>query len=207
MQTRKQTIYVDMDDVLCETCRGFLDLLEQEFGRRVNYAEVTDFDLGRSFSMTAAEIERFMTRAHEPDILATFAPLPGAADTLAAWSDQGYRIAVLTGRPPGTRAATVDWLVRHAVVHDSLHFVDKYGRLAEDVAAGRALTLDDLAGRRFSLAVEDSGATAAFLAANQVAPVALLDRPWNRSHGGAGIRRISGWEELARLGPRFLEEA
>lgn len=200
--TDNRTIYVDMDDVLCETCRGFLALLQGEFGRRVAFADVTDFDLSRSFDMTTTEIDRFMDRAHEPEILASFTPLPGARETLQTWAEQGYRIAVMTGRPPFTRDCTENWLRRHRFPWDSLRFVNKYGRLGDEAEAGAAMTLDDLAGERFCLAVEDSAATAGFLAANTVAPVALIDRPWNRKQNGAGIRRVSGWEELARLGPQ-----
>lgn len=197
--TDDRTIYVDMDDVISETCRSFLRLLRSEFGRRVDFEDVKAFDLTRSFDMSFDELEVFMERAHQPDVLAGMTPMPGALETLAGWGRDGYRIEVMTGRPPSTRASTEAWLARHGVAHAGLTFVDKYGRRGIDPSFRDALTLEELAARRYCLAVEDSAATAAFLAEHGVAPVALIDRPWNRELAAAGVRRMSGWEELAAV--------
>jgi len=165
----------------------------------VDFEDVKAFDLTRSFDMSFDELEVFMERAHQPDILAAMAPMAGALETLAAWSGDGYGIAVMTGRPPSTRASTEAWLERHGVAYASLDFVDKYGRRGIDPSFDAALTLDELAERRYCLAVEDSAATAAFLAGHEVAPVALIDRPWNRDLDETGVRRMSGWRELAEV--------
>jgi uncharacterized HAD superfamily protein len=196
--TTTKSIYVDMDDVICETCRGFLKLLQSEFNRSVAYEDVKVFDLSQSFSMSAAEIEVFMERAHQPEILSAFVPLPGALDTLQSWVDDGFTIDIMTGRPPSTRGYTEEWLERYGVAYNSLNFVDKYGRLEFDSSFDQALTLAELAEKHFCLAVEDSAATAGFLAENDVAPVVLIDRPWNRAGVKGNIRRMTDWQELAR---------
>ena len=124
-----KSIYVDMDDVICETGRGFLVLLEAEFGRRVEFEDVREFDLTKSFNMTQDEIEEFMERAHQPGFLGALPPMPGAVETIQAWAAEGYEIEVRTGRPPSTRACSEEWLKRHAVPFANLKFVDKYGRV------------------------------------------------------------------------------
>ena len=197
--TENRTIYVDMDDVICETCRGFLKLLQSEFNRYVAYEDVKEFDLSQTFNMSFDEIEEFMERAHHPDILSALIPLPGALETIKNWGDNGYKIDIMTGRPPSTRAYTEEWLERHEVGYNSLNFVDKYGRREFDPSFCEALTLADLAAVRFCLAVEDSAATAEYLAEHEVAPVVLIDRPWNRNGVGAGIRRMTCWQELAKV--------
>jgi uncharacterized HAD superfamily protein len=197
--TANRNIYVDMDDVLCETCRGFLKLLQSEFNRCVAYEDVKEFDLSKSFSMNFDEIEKFMERAHHPDILAALIPLPGAIEAIQNWVDSDYKIDIMTGRPPSTRVYTEKWLKRHEVDYNSLNFVDKYGRREFDSSFCEALTLADLAEKRFCLAVEDSAATAGFLAENEVAPVVLIDRPWNRIVVNDDIRRMTDWQELARV--------
>ena len=196
-----RTIYVDMDDVLCETCRGLIDLLRDEFGRTVAYEDVHDFDLGHSFSLTRTELDAFLDRAHDPDVLAGLAPISGAAETLRDWSAQGFELAILTGRPPSTRPTTEQWLAGHGIPYDNLEFVDKYGRFGDEAGVDGALSLDDLAALRFRLAIEDSPTTAVFLAENGVAPVILLDRPWNRSESNGKLRRVADWSELAEHGP------
>jgi len=199
--TVNRTIYVDMDDVICETCRGFLKLLQSEFDRCVAYEDVKVFDLTKSFKMSFEEIEEFMERAHQPDILSELTPLPGALETIQKWVESGYRIDIMTGRPPSTRKISEEWLDRHEVRYSSLNFVDKYGRREFDSSFSEAMTLADLAERRFCLAVEDSAATAEFLSEHEVAPVALIDRPWNRNGVNGSIRRMTDWRELARVCP------
>lgn len=188
-----------MDDVLCETCRGLIELLRDEFGRTVEYEDVHDFDLGNSFKLTRDELDTFLDRAHEHDVLAGLAPIQGAKDALVEWVGRGFDIAILTGRPPSARRATEEWLDRHAIPHSALKFVDKYGRFGDEAGADGALGLDDLGALRFRLAVEDSPTTAAFLAEKGVAPVVLLDRPWNRGLTNGGIRRVADWIELAGM--------
>lgn len=199
--TPDRTIYVDMDDVLCETCRGLIDLLRDEFGRTVAYDDVHDFDLANSFDLTRDELDAFLDRAHETDVLAGLALIAGSKETLEDWTARGFDIAILTGRPPSARRATEEWLGRHAIPHDHLYFVDKYGRFGDEAGVDGALSLDDLSALRFRLAIEDSPTTAAFLADKGVAPVVLLDRPWNRGLTNGGIRRVAGWSELAEFGP------
>lgn len=193
-----RNIYLDLDDVICETCHGFLDLLQREFQRRVAFEDVVAFDLRRSFRMTDEEVEVFMARAHQPDILSALKPLPRALETIREWTDRGCSIDIMTGRPPAVRGITEEWLERHDVRYSSLDFVDKYGRIAMDPSFADALTLEDLASRRYCLAVEDSAATAAFLCEREVAPVVLMDRPWNRTGGDARARRMADWRELAQ---------
>jgi uncharacterized HAD superfamily protein len=178
-----------------------LKLLEKEYDRRVAYEDVKVFDLSKSFGMSYEEIEDFMVRAHEPDVLASFTPLPGALDALQNWADAGFEIDIMTGRPPSTRACSEEWLGRYSVHYSTLNFVDKYHRRKVDPSFAHAMTLADLAKKRYRLAVEDSAATAIFLDENEVAPVYLIDRPWNRKGVNGNIRRMANWGELAQHGP------
>ena len=40
-----KSIYVDMDDVLTDSTEAFLAVLEQDFGKKVAFDEILDFDL------------------------------------------------------------------------------------------------------------------------------------------------------------------
>ena len=103
----------------------------------------------------------------------------------------------MTGRPPSTRPGTVAWLEEHRIPHDTLRFVDKYGRFGPEAGWDEALGMDDLAAMRFRLAIEDSASTAVFLAENGVAPVVLMDRPWNRHETSGRLTRVAGWAALS----------
>ena len=174
-------IYVDIDDCLGQTARMFAKVFEQEYGRRVDLEEIESFDLGVSLGLTPESLDDFMKSVHRPEVLAEIQPMNGAVETLAAWVDRGYEVAVVTGRPPGTEAVSRRWLTEQGVPHHSLTFLDKYS-WSEDLFSGsQAISIEELSRRSFSLVVEDSAEVACRLAGALDAPVALLDRPWNRS--------------------------
>jgi uncharacterized HAD superfamily protein len=204
---RAPRIYVDLDDVLSHTIEQLSELLEREFGRRVEPEAVAHFDLSRSFGLSAAELEAFFAAVHRPEALAALAPRAGAAGALRAWARRGYEISVLTGRPPSTAADSRAWLERHGIPHAHFACVDKYGRADRRDAPEPALRLGDLAGFGFALAVEDSLDVAAHLALACGVPVVLLDRPWNRDVSRlapaavARMVRCRDWEEIAARFP------
>jgi len=52
-------IYVDFDDVFSDTTCAFLEILEVEFGKRVNFEDIFSFDLQASFGLGESEFEHF----------------------------------------------------------------------------------------------------------------------------------------------------
>ena len=191
MLSGQHRVYVDFDDVLCATAMGFLEVLRREFGKTFTFEEIVDFDLGRSFDLDPADLERFFELVHEDETLAGFAPLDGALETLAEWKASGFAIEIVTGRPPDTRAASQGWLEQHRVPYDDLVFVEKY-----DHASG-GTPLPEIVARDYAWVVEDSFATAEHLALGGQR-VHLLDRPWNRltPRANAPMVRCANWHEL-----------
>jgi uncharacterized HAD superfamily protein len=199
-------IYVDIDDVLGQTARMFARVFEQEYGRKVDLEEIESFDLGVSLGLSPESLDEFMKSVHRPEVLAEIEPMEGAVEALAAWVDRGYEVAVVTGRPPGTEAVSRQWLAEQGVPHHSLTFLDKYS-WSEDLFAGsEAISIEELSRRSFCLIVEDSAEVARRLAGVLDAPVALLDRPWNRSSPRpedelkGRIFRCRDWQDI---GERF----
>ena len=188
-------IYVDMDDVLCETARQFLVVIEREFGKQIAYERLTDFDFETSCDLTAVQRAKLYEKIHYADEILAIEPIPEAIDVLNQWAGAGYQIAIVTGRPPDTYASSIEWLARFQVPYHSFTVVDKYGRFETENTVG--LTLAELATKKFCWAVEDSLPMAKFLATTMNLPVALLDRPWNQQAvEHANITRYSGWKEL-----------
>jgi uncharacterized HAD superfamily protein len=194
------TIYVDMDDVLCETARALLAIAEREFGKTIHYDQLNTFEVGEACGLESREIAELFRIAHHPDELLGMAPIEEAAAVLRQWADAGHEIAIVTGRPPTTYEASVEWLHRHRLPYHTVLMVDKYGRFAtEDTTA---ISLAELATKQFFFAVEDSPTMAKFLAEEMKIPVALLDRPWNRTAGEHSlINRYSHWHEIAQALP------
>jgi len=199
-------VYVDFDDVLCETARTFLEVVEREFGRRFAFEDLRWFDLDKSFNLTPEELGRLMDFVHAPDVLLAMPPMPGAVETLRAWAEAGVEVSVVTGRPPRTDPVCREWLARHGVPWRQLLFVDKYGRSHAEVEGVSVCAPADLAGMGFSLAVEDAPTMVRYLIEHTTIPVAVFDRPWNASldeeptvRQSPRLQRVSGWLELDRV--------
>lgn len=201
MVSGSKTIYVDLDDVLCRTARHFLVVVEREFGKRVSYEQLTDFDIGASCGLRAEERQHLYRVVHDPDELMKIAPIEEALTALGQWVEAGFEIAIVTGRPPDSYEPSLAWLTRYGVPHQSLIMVDKYSRFATENTI--AISLDELAVREYGWAVEDSLPMATYLAGRMKIPVALVDCPWNRSaHDHAKVSRHTNWQTIAHSMPK-----
>jgi uncharacterized HAD superfamily protein len=195
MDSPSKIIYLDLDDVLCQAARHFLMVVEREFGKRIDYEQLTSFDVGRSCGLTPAEREKLYQVVHCPDELLSMAPIDEAIEAVKRWHGQGFEIAIVTGRPPESYDASIEWLARHEIAYGSFTVVDKYSRFSTENTI--AISLAELAARRFRWAVEDSLPMAQYLAGVMRVPVALIDCPWNRA--GAehpGISRFQNWRTI-----------
>lgn len=195
-------IYVDFDDVLCETAQALLRIAAEEFGVRQRFEEVHSFDLSEAFALTEVQKARLLDRLHEPALLAALAPIPGAVEGLCAWRRRGYDVDVVTGRPAFTRPGSERWLAAHGVPFSSLLFVDKYGR----AGGGDTVPLAEIARRGYQLAVDDAPVMVTWLTRETDIPVFLFDRPWNRDGAlprdvAAAATRCHDWAEIDRRLP------
>lgn len=198
-------VYVDFDDVLCQTARTFIDIVAREFGRRYAFEDIHSFNLETSFELTPEEYEYLMTLVHNPAILRIMAPMPGALDVLNDWHRRGIRTLVVTGRPPATEPVCHEWLERYRVPYEQVIFVDKYARAHPPHNDVQVLSPEELAHIELVLAVEDAPAMIRFLVEQTDIPVALLDRPWNRDLGftheaiDTQVTRCPDWAAVADL--------
>ena len=200
MKNKMPPIYVDIDDVLCETASRYVAIAALEFGKSVRYEDLACFDMQAVFGMTARDFDHFFQRVHQPDILLDLEPVPGAIETLNAWQARGLEIAIVTGRPTSVYEETLAWLADNNVCYQSFHMVDKYGHPGVDPRI--AISLEELAGMQFQAAVEDSFEMAAFLAGTMQTPVLLHDRPWNRQpEPNPRVTRCRGWQDIQSAMP------
>ena len=203
MATDCRNIYVDLDDVLCQAARHFLIIVEREFGKRIAYEQLTNFDVGHSCGLAADECDELYRIVHRPDELLRMTPVNEAIAVLKQWEEQGFDIAIVTGRPPESVEVSLAWLAKHRISHGSFTVVDKYSRFTTDNT--NAITLTELSTRRFCWAVEDSLPMAHFLAGEMRVPVALIDRPWNQSDGEHfRIGRYRDWRAISAAAPALI---
>jgi len=194
-------VYVDFDDVLCETAQAFLDIVEREFGRRYAFEDIRFFNLEKSFELNREEYDYLMGLIHDPQVLRVMEPMQGVEGVLKTWSREGVQIAIVTGRPPETEPVCHEWLEQRGFPYDHLLFVDKYGRASSQEVDVEVVVPQTLKGMGFSMAVEDAPAMIEFLIGETDIPLAVLDRPWNQSLdlSGAGrqVVRCKDWFAVA----------
>jgi uncharacterized HAD superfamily protein len=192
-------LYVDFDDVLCQTARGLMDRVNKQFGKCIVFDEILSFDLEHSFALAAHELEWLLQMFHEPEVLLGFEPIDGAAEVLRAWATRGGAIDIVTGRPPATRKYSEQWLEAYAIPYDKVLFVDKYGRGFPDAPGAETLTMDEVADMAYSAAIDDSAEMMSFLSGRVGYPLILLDRPWNRAlprQAASCVRRLQDWDSV-----------
>ncbi len=192
-------IYVDFDDVLCETAQTLLKIAADRFGKTVEYENINAFDPGRVLKLDEAQVDSLLDMAHQPEYLMANHLIQHAPMALAELNRMGYEIHIVTGRPPQTRHTSEKWLVKYQIPFHELHFVNKYLRDSEAYSTSETLTLEDIAQMEFVFAVEDSAEMADYISENMGIPVFLMNRPWNRCFPfRQNIYRCSGWLEILR---------
>ncbi|MCQ2395343.1 MAG: hypothetical protein MJ249_13765 [Kiritimatiellae bacterium] len=197
-------IYVDMDDVLCETAANLCRLAERAFGKHVPYEKVFQFDLQEVFGLTDDEMKRFMVLSHDFDSLLTHPVTPGAPEALRTLREQGHDVQIITGRPASAHAPTEAWLTRYGLGDFPVTYVDKYGRdacYAHNPDDPPTVTLRELLARSYDLAIDDSPNVLTHLAAWQATRIFVFNRPWNQSFTLApNMTRVQSWQDiLARI--------
>jgi len=198
---RAMRIYVDFDDVLCETAQALAVLAHEMFGRAVSFDCICSFNLRESFALDHAQYEALMSRAHTPEFLCALPAIDGCMACLRAWLRQGHEIVVVTGRPSSVDRVSREWLARQGVATIPVLYVDKYNR-NHDVPPDAPATLPfaALLQEHFDVAIEDSPVVLNGLQMRPAGRTIVFDRPWNRSYdcSGARMTRCCGWHEVAQ---------
>ncbi len=188
-------IYVDIDDVLCETARALSALAAREFGRNVPYERIRQFDLQEVFGLTDSEMARFVELSHAPDCLTGYEPTPGAVEGVKALRAAGYAVDVVTGRPSFSHAATEAWLASVGLGDFAVTYVNKYGRTYRHVPGEPCtVALPELRARHYDAAIDDSPIVLKTLGEWTETRVFVFNRPWNEDFPlAANMKRAMGW--------------
>lgn len=192
-------IYIDFDDVLCETAQALSEMARKIFKRDVPYEQITVFDLQHAFSLSGDEIEYMMDLAHEIEFLEHLRPAPGAVDGLKHLLAQGHEVVIVTGRPSYCHEGSLRWMRRFGLESLEIIYVDKYGRAARTIPAEAPpmLNLDEFYQLAFDVAIDDSPAALDLLVNLDNCKVLIYDRPWNRAYCSTeDMLRCSSWTDI-----------
>ena len=198
-------IYIDFDDVICETAKYFTFLAKELFGIDVPYSQVQFFNLKKAFNLSDSQYDTLMIEGHLEKHLLSYEETPFAAGIINKWIDTGHDVSIITGRPFDSYEASRKWLNMHNLQRTPLYCVDKYGRENFNQGYTYSMTLDELYKMDFDFAVEDSPAAFEHVLRFENCKVAVFDRPWNRKSElpNENFVRCSGWNEIDCLANKW----
>jgi hypothetical protein len=195
-------IYIDFDDVLCETARHLSDMARTLFARDVPYEAISVFNLQEAFTLSDAEINDLMDHAHRTEFLSRLDPAPGGIEAVRMLEARGHDLSIVTGRPATSHDGSCAWLRKHGLAHLDIIYFDKYGRAPANPPPGAPKTLnrDEFSTLPFDVAIDDSPVALDLLAYRQDCMVIVYNRPWNRCYThAANMRRSDSWQEIVNL--------
>lgn len=198
-------IYIDFDDVICETAKYFTKIAKELFGIDVPYREVQFFNLQKSFDLSATQYDKLMEAGHLPENLLNYEETEGASKTINKWVDEGHEVFIITGRPFNSYEPSRKWLNEHDLERVPLYCVDKYGRETFEQEFTYNMTLEKLYSITFDFAIEDSPAAFEHVAHFDNCKVAVFDRPWNQhaEFPNDSFVRCKNWQEIDRVFAKY----
>lgn len=194
-------IYIDFDDVICETADYFTKIAKNLFGIDVPYREVQFFNLQKTFDLTDKQYDELMKAGHLPENLLAYEETPDASKIINKWVDEGHEVSVITGRPFDSYEPSRKWLDDHHLERIPLFCVDKYGRETFNQDCTYSMTLQQLYSLEFDFAVEDSPAAFEHVLHFENCTIAVFNRPWNAKSELPNERfiRCENWQEIDKL--------
>ena len=194
-------IYIDFDDVICETAKYFTKIAKELFGIDVPYRQVQFFNLQKSFDLSDEQYDKLMEAGHLPENLLSYEETLGASETINKWVDEGHEVFIITGRPFNSYEPSRKWLDEHHLERVPLFCVDKYGREIFEHEYEYNMTLEQLYSMTFDFAIEDSPSAFEHVLHFHNCKVAVFDRPWNRQaeFPNDNFVRCKNWNQIDKL--------
>jgi len=176
-------IGMDMDGVVYPFVPAFQRYCAQRQGK-LFLPDPTNWHFYEDWDMDESTFHQWLIdAANEEQVFASEDPYEGVVDAWNTLLSMGIRIHVVTARPQAAWEQTANWLTKHGLVANSLHFNSTKGFLTS-FAKQKALVIDDHV--QYYDEAERSG----------MVPV-LLNRPWNQHKEDAN--RVNNLAELVSL--------
>ncbi len=198
---KKMRIYIDFDDVICETAKFFTKIAKELFDVDVPYSEFQFFNMQKTFHLTDEQYTELMKAGHIPENLLAYDETPNASETINQWVDAGHDVSIITGRPFDAYEPSRQWLDEHYLERVPLFCVDKYGREQFNQDCTYSMTLAQLYNLTFDFAIEDSPNAFEHVQHFENCKVAVFNRPWNLQVAlpNSDFVRCNDWKEIDRL--------
>lgn len=200
-------VYIDFDDVICETARTFIILARDLFNIDLPYQEFQFFNMQQSFGLNEEQYKILMAAGHTKEALLSYEETENACKTINKWVDKGHEVSIITGRPGEAYESSRQWLDEHGLKRLPLFCVDKYSREGFFQMASYTMSLEELYSIPFDFAIEDSPASIKHVLHFNNCHIAIFNRPWNEKTAlpNEMFERCNDWLEIDEFFNRVEE--
>lgn len=176
----------DIDGVVADTFRALVEIAESQYGIRLQYDEITDYDFLSVLDIEEDIFNQIIGMILDDPLGMGILPMRGAVEVLTRLMELAP-LTLVTARPDN--GAMKEWLQEH------LHLNGKNGiRLYETGAHTEKLPVLKRYGIKYF--VEDRLATCYLVHEDSVTPI-VFDQPWNQNPHP--FQRVRDWEEISAL--------
>jgi uncharacterized HAD superfamily protein len=192
LQKNKQLkIGIDIDEVLVEFVRPYLEFHNQKFGKSLKLEEVKKFHFWEDLGFSLEEIQPLFEEFNKSFILLEDMPFFENAKESVLKLSENNEIFFITSRPEKIRQGTENFLKMHFANFKFINSGDTYGGVKKNKA-------DICKENKLDLMIEDSSKIALECAQNRI-KVFLMDKPWNQDLNiNENILRVKNWKEIMK---------
>ena len=170
----------DIDGVISDFVKTFIELVEIKYGIKLNEEDIYCHDLNLVLGITKNERNQLITETLKKDLALN----RGAKETLAKLFSEGHKIYLLTARYGALLEGTKTWLEKNGVTYSQLlHLCEGQKYLAD-------IDIDVIVEDCLLDALEWTQKTKYVL---------LFDHPWNQTKNVKKlVKRVRDWDEIYR---------
>ncbi|MFP3912780.1 MAG: 5' nucleotidase, NT5C type [Desulfobacteraceae bacterium] len=176
----------DIDGVIADTFRAFVHTARKQYGSRITYEDITDYDFRRVIDFDPQMAERIVQMILEDPLGSGIQPMKGAVEVLTrlSWATP---LLLVTAR--SNKDAIVKW------IQNALG-LEGERRVQLEATGTHQEKLPVLLEQGVKYFVEDRLDTCFLLQERLITPI-VFDQPWNR--GPHPFYRVKTWEDISNL--------
>ena len=186
MKILPNEIAFDIDGVVADTFRVFVDRARNSYGYQFYYEDITEYEFRKTIDIdeqTSDEILRFLI---DYPIESGIKPIRGAVEVLTRLSTMGPLFFV-TARPE--KASILKW-IRHQLPKVDMNFIQL------EATTSHTEKLPILLRNKVRYFVEDRLETCYLLEKSFITPI-VFEQPWNRKFHPFPV--VKGWNDISDL--------
>lgn len=194
---KKETIAVDIDDVLVETAPAIIEMMNTTYGMHMGLDDFYSPDPKAWGADTYKEAMRRVNSVVEREEYLRLPPLEEAAVVLSGLK-KTYDLAIITARLSVIEESTKHWLAEHFPnLFDHVRFISQFDPNHEQPLFTKAQICQEISARYL---IDDN--LSHILEASKVGTEGLLfgSYPWNRAETlPANVQRVHSWAEVGHV--------